>query len=918
MNKKIEFRPTLIIGLGGTGQAVLLKLKKRFVDQFGKVPPIIQFLSIDTTQEAERQNISADGKTGVELEPNNERYIVRVEDAANLIRGKNPHINEWWPKGARVTTIKSGAQQIRALGRLALFSAQKEIKRRITQKLDEVRTIENMNRMQEEGFQVTTSSGVDVFIVTSLAGGTGSGMFIDVAFITRNIVPSSSITGIFVLSRVFGQFPGTDLTKINTYTALKEIEYLSKLRDNDTLAVSYGINQVLVNQPPFDMIYIMDSINEADIIIEKDRTLHTQIADGIYLLVGSEIGTGSSNAMDNIRSHIASAGLVENRYSGYCSFGVSSCVWKVNEFKINLQNAKDGSAGELIDALLGSSTHKDFKADVQALTQKCGIKENRIQDLLDEFAVSSGSRLESFVDKAKSFSRENLFSTLRMEHDRHLQDMGRLAKENANINYERLKTQFLNDFEVWQKNSLSRSDFLAYLGNLTQELAQSLNNAKDAVQDRARKAERDVNNYKFEDPGQVFPNGSSSLFNQVKTFFKSWFTSSANASDKVDSYAVDVDRQSRAKATLIYCEAAKRLLEELKQEVEKVEVGCKQFRLRLNELQEKLKTQEKRKIEGDAEENNPFVRVLPVCPPVSQKKVSLTQFQDWCKETHLSMSELISTSGSEIAKIIDEFISNEYKEDIDRTINDVLKIKENEEVFTGNQELLNYLSRQAAPLWRYRGTEIPQTQYRVENIAYCGVPDSESLPIKALKSGWLGGKEPQFISTIDPHRITFFNITAGVPIFALTDLKEMKEEYDANKRRVCHLHRKWQDLPDLFPPQIDGMLCFAVAQAPDFQMIRKIGRDPYSLYIDQQRGKPLAKGLEESFEIFQAHADDVDEVKRVITQKLINQDRQVTISLLDKHKQHLEGLISNNGLNTSTIVFVRKQLEAIETYLKEF
>lgn len=918
MNRNIEFHPTLIIGLGGTGHGILLKLKKRFIDQFGEVPPIIQFLAIDTTQEAERQDTSADGKTGVELRPNDEHYIVRVEDAANLLRGKNPHISEWWPKGARVATIKSGAQQLRALGRLALFSAQKEIKRRITQKLDEIRKIENMNSMQDKGFTVSTGNGVDVYVVTSLAGGTGSGMFLDVAFITRNIVPSSNITGAFVLSRVFGQFSGTDLVRTNTYSALKEIEYLSKLRDNEVFEVSYGINKVPVNQPPYDMIYILDSINEADKVIEKDKTLHTQIADGIYLLVGSEIGAGSSNAMDNIQSHNATAGLVENRYSGYCSFGVSSCTWKVNEFKTKLLNAKDASARKLVEDLIGSAMRKeDVKADVLALTQKCNIKENRIQDFLDEIGTSKGNRLESFVEKAQSFPRANLNSYLRAGHAQHLQDVERQAKANANINYERLKTEFLNEFDSRQKESLSRADFLFYLSNFTQELAQVINNALDAVQDKLKKAERDFNEYKFEELGQASGSGSSRFFNKVTTFFKSFFAGPVVESNRDSSYAADVDRQSRAKVTILYCDKALLLLRELKNEVEKVEADCKQFRLRLSDLHDQLQTQEIRRVEEEPEEENPFIKVLPICPPVKQRAVKLSQFRDWCKEKHLPMSELISASGTKIAEIINEFMGSEYKDDFNMTINQVLKIKENEEELTQNQVLLSYLSRQAAPLWRYRGTEIPQTQYRVENVAYCGVPDSKASPVKSLKSGWLG-KEPQLISTIDPQRITFFNITFGVPLFALADLKELKEEYAANKRPTCHLQRRWQDLPDLFPPQIDNLVCFAVAQAPDFRLIRKNGKGAYAIYIDQQKGKPLARGLEESFNRFQDQIDNVEEVMRAIAQKLNNQDRQATMNILDAQKKRLTDLIARNGLNDSSIDFVKRQVKAIESYLKDF
>ena len=39
---------SLFIGLGGTGASALLHTKKRFLDTYGEVPPMISFLTIDT------------------------------------------------------------------------------------------------------------------------------------------------------------------------------------------------------------------------------------------------------------------------------------------------------------------------------------------------------------------------------------------------------------------------------------------------------------------------------------------------------------------------------------------------------------------------------------------------------------------------------------------------------------------------------------------------------------------------------------------------------------------------------------------------------------------------------------------------------------------------------------------------------
>ena len=47
-------RPTLLIGIGGTGQKVLIQLKARFLRNYGEVPRAVSFLCFDTDPAAEK------------------------------------------------------------------------------------------------------------------------------------------------------------------------------------------------------------------------------------------------------------------------------------------------------------------------------------------------------------------------------------------------------------------------------------------------------------------------------------------------------------------------------------------------------------------------------------------------------------------------------------------------------------------------------------------------------------------------------------------------------------------------------------------------------------------------------------------------------------------------------------------------
>ncbi|MEH2356286.1 MAG: tubulin-like doman-containing protein [Nostoc sp.] len=70
-------------------------------------------------------------------------------------------------------SLISGAGQIRARGRLALFAKVGDIDALIAQAINAVREIRTSKQAFSDNFQVSSRDGVEVFIVGSLAGGTG-------------------------------------------------------------------------------------------------------------------------------------------------------------------------------------------------------------------------------------------------------------------------------------------------------------------------------------------------------------------------------------------------------------------------------------------------------------------------------------------------------------------------------------------------------------------------------------------------------------------------------------------------------------------------------------------------------------------------------------------------------------------------
>jgi len=144
-----------------------------------------------------------------------------------------PSINDWWdfdkqtlPSGL----IHLGARQIRALGRLALYYSFPEVWRKIKDKLDIINQIAPATQAVRAGYNVPIdTSSRQVFIVSSICGGTGAGCFLDIAARIRAEKRTGlKIIGVLVLPSAFErELPSrrqVERTQANAYAAIKELD----------------------------------------------------------------------------------------------------------------------------------------------------------------------------------------------------------------------------------------------------------------------------------------------------------------------------------------------------------------------------------------------------------------------------------------------------------------------------------------------------------------------------------------------------------------------------------------------------------------------------------------------------------------------------------------------------------------------
>lgn len=223
--------PTLLVGLGGTGSKIVCRVSKLVNEEQREHLGFAVFdTDINELRDIQRAN----------------PFIKIIQTSTRLSVGEylnmDTHARDtWFPVNAILNskTLTEGAGQVRAISRLAFDTA---IRAGKLEQLHEA--IQDLYKV-EEG---QSEQALRVIIVSSLAGGTGSGLILPVALYIKNYLAtqfrqSANITrGFFILPEVFDEvIPGQaerSSLRSNAYATLRELDAFLMKGDN-TLPKQY-------------------------------------------------------------------------------------------------------------------------------------------------------------------------------------------------------------------------------------------------------------------------------------------------------------------------------------------------------------------------------------------------------------------------------------------------------------------------------------------------------------------------------------------------------------------------------------------------------------------------------------------------------------------------------------------------------
>ncbi len=298
-----KMRPTALFAFGGAGFETMRRLKAKLIDSYGdEWEEKIVIRAFDTTSEP--TSVTGDGGQMVTLEPDNEWHNIGDVSIGGICRNldRNPAIN------GRVgdvllrqpaTTLRHGAKATRPLGLTAFLWHYPTIR----QEMEAVLWRLAGRDIDAEGAAI--QSGINIIIAVGFGGGTGSGAFIDAAITCRDICNELGVQGEFSQITLVGYLPQAYMginsphLKSNTGAALRELEYL--MMSNQPFRATYpGGHTVEMYEPPFDLCYVIDGVDEKGNTWRSFKQLADMVAQSLFLQIGTQVGRKGENEFDNL------------------------------------------------------------------------------------------------------------------------------------------------------------------------------------------------------------------------------------------------------------------------------------------------------------------------------------------------------------------------------------------------------------------------------------------------------------------------------------------------------------------------------------------------------------------------------------------------------------------------------------------
>lgn len=329
---------SIVIGLGGIGSDICARTEAMIpadAPDRGRV----RFVAIDTDKNSLR-DLKRMGFRGTTIQISNNSSV------GMCVENQKEDIDGWYPNNPMFNKkpMTEGAGQMRAISRLALHTAVREGKLApLYRMIDELREISREPAEQ----------AIRIYIISSLSGGTGSGIFLPFAMYLERYVKNlfgdfdSICKGFFLLPSTMKEKVNTFLERrsldANSYAAIKELSAFLEQGDQQNaeskLVLELAREGELTTSPyssaGYEYCYLFGKVNRGKLTLKDPCEINNVVADAVYMQVCSPIQGINNSREDNMPKFLAeqSQKLKNKNLRRFGAIGCGELVYPYQQLK---------------------------------------------------------------------------------------------------------------------------------------------------------------------------------------------------------------------------------------------------------------------------------------------------------------------------------------------------------------------------------------------------------------------------------------------------------------------------------------------------------------------------------------------------------------------------------------------------------
>lgn len=815
--------PVLIIGIGGTGIDALLRLKyqinRRFKlpeDEITKTkketPEGIEFLGFETNAYEKNKSFR-----GIKLDPQSELVLLSNSQIGSILNNReilDDCIKEWLSPELNIADGMQGANGNRQAGRLLLFTKINDVVESIRKKIWKV--------------MLNTNEKLEVFILTGISGGTGSGAFLDIAYIVRGLIEEKfgdgGIDRVNILAYLFT--PDVNLSKNpeinarsyiikNGYSALKEVDYLMSIPERgDSFVQNYKNFKVASKLAPFDVCHLVSATNKQGKILKNGYEYCMNVTAEIItnFISNEQRASGQEFAIQDWLSNVPMlTNQMPKPYRAnykYVIIGASAAVLPIEDITTFI-------AAKLFEKMESMFEKAPLEQEVNQFIKTLRLDIDAVEARFEN-GLTGKQPLSGFMNREK-FSYDNVIKKQSVNIDEELSGYLR----EAAYEYTRVKKQYPKEVSALAKEQIerlfkdqSKGPFYAsrmLCSNTGFDTIKTLEAIIEVLDRRRKNFPERIKSFK-EDADEKLSEARKVLL--TKEAKKNIYIKA-----KIDQYKVAADAEKNERMIQFYHDVIG-LIAEQNNEIYKVytEILNELNKIFIEDADILVKTTEDSNKDGSKTYYWNVVEVPEIAHAIEEiidKKNTDDIIRSFTSRLLEQSKKWLKEDETDVAGEITKFVSEQFDDIITNSMEDFILMK-----YGGDKAIEDYIRNVIAPKLEEEAVPVFQLNDAGRGFTFPSW-DMVSIPLKTpkikkgieqYKEASTHGSQVNIRQSIVTNRIFWLNTEVGVPLYSYAPIKQYEEEYEKTilksegigRHLVQNRDNNWTYLPSPIPEKSWG------------------------------------------------------------------------------------------------------------------